>query len=144
MTAKEYLAQGRHLDARIDAKIQQLETLNALARNATSTLTGMPTGSGFATSKLEDVVTKIVDLQNEINADIDRLVDLKRDIRALIDTVEDVDQKTLLELRYINFYSWEQIIPAMSYSRTHIFRLHEVALETVEKKNNRKDGTKWY
>ncbi len=133
MTAKEYLAQGRHLDARIDAKIQQLETLNALARNATSTLTGTPTGSGFATSKLEDVVTKIVDLRNEINADIDRLVDLKRDIRALIATVEDVDQKTLLELRYLCFQPWEQIAIDMRSSLRNLYRVHTAALKECEK-----------
>ena len=42
MTAKEYLSQARLLDARINAKIQQVSALNDLATHATATLTGMP------------------------------------------------------------------------------------------------------
>ncbi len=42
MTAKEYLSQARLLDARINAKIQQVAALNDLATHATATLTGMP------------------------------------------------------------------------------------------------------
>lgn len=42
MTAKEYLSQARLLDARINAKIQQVSALNDLATHATGTLTGMP------------------------------------------------------------------------------------------------------
>lgn len=42
MTAKEYLSQARLLDARINAKIQQVAALNNLATHATATLTGMP------------------------------------------------------------------------------------------------------
>ena len=35
MTAKEYLSQARLLDARINAKIQQVSALNDLATHAT-------------------------------------------------------------------------------------------------------------
>lgn len=133
MTAKEYLAQGRHLDARIDAKIQQLEALNALARNATSTLTGMPSGTAKTSSKLEEIVAKIVDLQAEINADIDKLVDLKRGIRALIEAVPDSDQKTLLEMRYLCFQSWEQIAVDMQFCLRNLYRVHTEALEACDR-----------
>ena len=129
MTAREYLEQGRHLDARIDAKIQQLDRLNAMAKNATSTLTGMPSSHNCAMSKLEEIVAKIVDLQNAINADIDQLVDLKRDIRALVEAVQSSDQKTLLEKRYLCFQPWEQIAIDMQFSLHHIYKVHAAALE---------------
>ena len=78
MTAKEYLSQARLLDARINAKIQQVSALNDLATHATATLTGIPRNPSQSESRMAEAVVKIIDLQNEINHDIDELVDLKR------------------------------------------------------------------
>lgn len=82
MTPKEYLKQARCLDVRINNKLEQLESLNALAQKATSALNGMPRQLGRPNSGMADIIAKIVDLQEEIDKDIDRLIDLKRDILA--------------------------------------------------------------
>jgi hypothetical protein len=103
MTAKEYLSQARYLDERINAKIKQVEALNTLATSATSALTGMPHSPNKATSKMANIVDKIVDLQAEINRDIDELVDLKKAIGELIKAVNCPEQQTLLEKRYLCF-----------------------------------------
>lgn len=80
---------------------------------------------------MQDIINKIVDLENEINADIDRLVDLKRDIVLTIKGVSLPEHQTLLELRYLCFKTWEQIAVDMQYSLMHIHRLHEKALKLV-------------
>ena len=80
MNAKEYLKQAFYLDKRINSKLEQVESLNALATKATSTLSYMPKSANRGTSKLEDTIIKIVELQEEINKDIDKLVDLKKEI----------------------------------------------------------------
>ena len=67
MTVKEYLSQAKFLDQRINSKIQQVAALNDLATKATSTLTGMPRNPNHATSTMEEAITKIIDLQAEIN-----------------------------------------------------------------------------
>ena len=72
ITVKEYLSQAKFLDQRINSKIQQVAALNDLATKATSTLTGMPRNPNHATSSMEDVIAKIIDLQAEINNDIDK------------------------------------------------------------------------
>lgn len=133
MTAKEYLAQGKHLDERINAKIQQLDALNNLAKRATSTLDGMPSRCIGGRSKLEDVVCKIVDLQNEINADIDKLVDTKAEITDVIRQVKNEDYRNLLELRYLCFKEWEQMAEEMHYSLRWTYALHGRALAAVER-----------
>ena len=78
MNAKEYLKQAFYLDKRINSKLEQVESLNALATKATSTLSDMPKSPNRGSSKLEDTIVKIIDLQEEINRDIDKLVDLKK------------------------------------------------------------------
>ena len=88
MTAKEFLSQAYRLDKKIDWKIQQVDSLNDLATKATGTLTGMPHAPSPSTSRLADVVAKIVDMQEVINTEIDRLVDIKAEITEVIrDTV---------------------------------------------------------
>lgn len=131
MTPKYYLSQALYLDQRIDSKIEQVDALNALVTKATSTLTDMPKHKSISTSSLEDIVIKIIDLQQEINQDIDSLVDLKREIIQVIHEVEDKELQTLLEKRYLNYLTWEQIAVDMKYSIQHIYRLHSRALNKI-------------
>ena len=131
ITVKEYLSQAKFLDQRINSKIQQVAALNDLATKATSTLTGMPRNPNHATSSMEDVIAKIIDLQAEINNDIDTLVDLKRSLSKTIKAVDSPEYQTVLEKRYLCFQSWEQIAVEMGYDVRHIYRLHQQALSDV-------------
>ena len=132
MTAKEYFSQARYLDARINTKIKQLEALNTLATSATSVLTGMPHSPNKATSKMADIVDKIVDLQAEINRDIDALVDLKGEMRSKLEMVPAEDYKAILEMRYLCFMSWEQIASNLGLSVPYTYKLHDRALKGFE------------
>lgn len=78
---------------------------------------------------MEDVIVKIVGLEDEINADIDELVTTKQNIVRIIKKVATQDYQTILEQRYLCFYSWEQIAVNMSFSIQHVFRLHNLALK---------------
>lgn len=131
MTAKEYLSQAYRLDQRINSKLEQVSSLNELATKCTSTLTGMPHSPNRSSSTMADAVTKIIDLQAEINSDIDRLVDLKREIVTVIKAVDNTEYQTLLELRYLCFKTWEQIAVDMNYRVRNVHILHNEALEKV-------------
>lgn len=132
MNTKSYLSQARYLDMRIKSKLQQVDSLNELATNCTSVLTGMPRNPSGSTSRMADAICKIVDLQNEINRDIDTLVDLKKEIMGVVKAVANPEHQTLLEKRYLCFLSWEKIAVDMHYSIQHIYRMHEQALAAVE------------
>lgn len=116
MSAKEYLSQAHRIDQRIDAKLEQVSALRALATKASCTLSDMPRSDSPNVCRMEDIIIKIVDSENEINAEIDRLVDLKREMRVVIGAVSQPDYQTLLELRYLCFKTWEQIAVSMGYS----------------------------
>lgn len=131
MTAREYLEQAYRLDQRINSKIEQVSSLRELAAKATSTITDMPRAATPNTHRMEDIICKIVGLENEINADIDRLVDLKRELINMIKSIANPENQTLLELRYLCFKSWEQIAVEMGYSIQHIYRLRDKAIEEI-------------
>jgi len=131
MTAKEYLGQAYRLDQRINSKLEQVLSLRGLTTKATATMSDMPGGGSRNVYKMQDIIAKIVDLEDDINRDIDALVDLKREMVSVIKAVENPEYQTLLELRYLCFKTWEQIAVDMNYSIEYTFRLHKKALEVV-------------
>lgn len=131
MTAKQYLKQARYLDERINTKIAQVSSLHDLATKATSTLSDMPGSPTRNTHRMEDIIIKILMLENEINADIDHLVDLKDEILSVIKAVDDEECRLLLEKRYLNFEQWEDIATEMCTGVKNIYRLHDKALKML-------------
>ena len=132
MKAKEYLSQAYRLDQRVDAKIEQVMALRNLAAKATSTLSDVAPSGTRNVHRMEDIIVKLIDLENEINADIDNLVALKHEIMAAIRSIHDPDYCTVLELRYLCFKPWDQIAVEMGYGIDNVYKLHRMALKTLE------------
>ena len=131
MTAKEYLLQARYLDNRIASKREQIQNLNDLATKCTSTWSDMPRSQNTGRSRMADCVIQIIDLENEISADMLQLINLKREITETINKVKNDEYKTILEKRYLCWLTWEQIAVDLNYSVMHIHRMHGEALKAV-------------
>lgn len=131
MTVKEYLSQAYRIDQRINSKLEQVASLRALATKATSTLSDTPPSGSRNVQSMENVIVKIIDLENEINEDIDTLVDLKREIVGVIKRIDNPEYQTLLELRYLCFYSWEKVAVEMEYDLRYLHKLHRKALSNA-------------
>lgn len=140
MKAKKFLQQAIWLDKLIDSKLEQLEKLESLAQKTTVDLTKeRVSGGSGATSSMENVVVKIVELKREINDDIDRLIDLKREISEIISKLDNPSYQLILEMRYVNNKNWERIASEMGYDLRWILRLHARALKEID---NLKQATK--
>jgi hypothetical protein len=131
MTAKEYLGQAFRIDQRINSKLEQITSLRKLASKATLTMTGMPRSVSPNLQSMESTIVKLADLEVEINRDIDEMVDLKQEIVSLVKRIDNVESRTLLELRYLCFKSWEQIAEEMAYDLRYLHKLHNRALDQV-------------
>jgi len=132
MTEKEYLSQAWRIDRVINAKLAQVRSLRELATKATATWSDIPPSGSRNFHRMEDIIVKILDLESEINADILSLVDTKREIVYSIKAVENEDYRTLLELRYLAFQSWEEIADDMKYSKSRIYEIHRDALNAIK------------
>ncbi len=133
MTAKEYLEQAYRIDERIESKLTQIESLRGLAARVTSVFSDMPHSSTPDNQRLEKTVAEIIDLKNEINSNIRELLVLKNDITAMINVIPDIRQRTILEMRYLNFMTWKQIATKIDCDVRHIYRLHGQALVKIKK-----------
>lgn len=129
--AKAFLSRAYHIDHQINSKLEQVWSMRSLAAKVTSMFTDMPRCHFLNTHSMESVIIKIIDLENEINAEIDALVDTKREIIEAIRAVEKPEHKTVLELRYLCFKTWSQIAENMCYTVQNIYYLHDNALKKV-------------
>ena len=129
MTPKEFLQQARYIDGRIDARLEERERLVArLTAGRAANLSGMPRGGRYDWT---DAVSQLVELDARINAQIQELCRIKRLVWEAIEAVEDMRYRTLLEYRYRNCWTWEQIAEAMGYDLRWVHRLHGWALSRV-------------
>ena len=131
MTAKEYLGQAYRIEQRINCKLEQVASLHDLAEKATSTLSDMPHSPNRNIHSMENVIVKLVDMENEINSEIQELVEIKKEIIMAIKAVDDKECAMLLELRYTCQKSWENIAIIMNYSVGYLHELHRKALKKI-------------
>lgn len=132
MTAKEYLNQAFRIDQRINSKLEQMESLRTLFTRTSSTLSDMPKNPNKDHSRSEELIVKIMMIEDEIKADIDKLVSLKKEVSDVINAVEPVECRMLLELRYLCFHTWEEIAAEMNYTVRNVHLLHSKALGLVK------------
>lgn len=131
--AKEFFQSIRNIDAQIEVKLQHLETLRAMATKVTSAAGGDVVSASKSGRTLENAVTKLVELQEEINIDIDTFVGLKRTAQKIIAGLANEKHRRVLTERYLIGKTFEAIAVDMDYSYFGICRLHGVALVEAEK-----------
>lgn len=129
--AKEFLEQIQLCDKKINNKLEELSRLNALAYKVTSSLKQVAVFGSGTQDKVGDAVSRIIDLQREINDDIDRYCDKKAKVRALIDKVKNPDELDVLSKRYLLYESLEQIACEMGFTYRNVCYIHGRALQTV-------------
>lgn len=132
MTAKQFMQRAYRLDNQVTSKLEQIERLRAIATQTTNALQPDKVQSGRVSDKISSCIAKLVDLENEVTADIDSLVDTKREIARVIALVEKENQRVLLEMRYLSFYPWEKVAVEMRYNYHYVtHELHSAALKSV-------------
>ena len=132
MTAKEYFEQALTLNKRINSKLDHLSTLREMTTKASITLSDMPRSSSRNMYQMQDIISKIVDLENEINGDIDRFVDMKREYMRIIGEIRNPVFQLVMEQRYLCCRTWEKISEELGYDLRWIHRLHGRALQEAE------------
>ena len=129
--AKKYLSQAFGLNQRIESKLKQIDELHYLASKATVTYSDMPRNPNKGKSKAEETVIKIMELEEEIKANMDTLVNLKQDIIRRIKAVKEPELQTILDLRYLAYMRWEQIAIELDYGIDNVYILHRKALDQI-------------
>ena len=126
-----YLSRYRRLNQRIDRLLEEQSRWRERALKITPTLSQAPGGGGSG-SPIERPMDKVLEIDIEINREIDEMQIARKEIRDTLNQLEDENLKLLMEYRYIDGLTWEQIAEKMDYSRQWVTSLHGTALLKIE------------
>ena len=101
-----------------------------LAMKVTQNFSPAP-GGGESGSPIERPMDKVDELERKITQAIDELADIRMEIEAVLGQLEDDTLRKLMEYRYIDGLTWEQVAEKMHYSWRHTCRLHGEALAKI-------------
>lgn len=127
---KRWLYSYRAMEHKIQRVLEELEQWKSKAQKVTRAFDGVP--GGREGDLLPQCVGKIMELEEELNAQIDRMVDKRREIEGAIARVPNPQQQEVLSLRYIDGLSWERIAAKLHYAKQHIHRIHGRALQAIK------------
>ncbi len=112
----------------INIKIEKAARLRELATKSISAISDMPQGPSRDPKAREEILTKVMDLEREIEEDIDRLIDLKADMVEKVSELPDLKCQRVLLYRYSDMLSWDQIAAEFGFSVRYIHKLHGKAI----------------
>ena len=128
------------MDTKINTKLEELESLKALATKTTGTMGGERVQASSNQQKMAACVDRIVDVMNELNEEIDAYVNYKRNALQIINDNCEPDCINLLYKRYFGYKAWETIACEMHFTYKWVSGgLHNKALAQVQKALNRKE-----
>ena len=135
MTAKEYLRQIAVLDAKIKRRQTEIEELKTAATHITTVFDeNKIQSSGRADDKIANIVTRWMTMEQNVAEMLDQLMTLRHKIIGEIHQLTDDRYIRILEMRYVDRETFEQIAVTMHMDIRHIFRLHGYALQEFTQK----------
>ena len=133
MTAKEYLGQAYWLDQRINSKLNMVMSLRETATRTTTVIHDDVVSHTRNVHSMQDIIVRIIEIEQELDAEIDQLVDLKHDIIEVISQISDPPAQIVLEYRYVCYRQWKDIAAELGMHVRNVYRLHERGLQEAER-----------
>lgn len=133
LSARQYLSQLELIDIQIN---QDLERLSEMKLSATSTGSFDYSRERVQTSPVGDKlcsdVSRYVDLDAQINAEIDHFVDIKQQIIKEIRGLHNMNYVKVLFKIYVQFKSVKVVSHEIGKSYSHTVAIHNKALDAFE------------
>lgn len=128
MTTKEWFSRCRRLDKRIESLQRQRREEWEKVTSMTANLSGEVVDGTKDPHKLD----RYAEFDSLIGAEILELLEIKCEVKAVIVQIPDYRYRDVLDKRYIEMKSWEQIAVEMNYTYRRVTQLHGEALKAAE------------
>lgn len=126
----KYLQRAFAIQTEINEKVETIKVLKERAESIISVL-GHISRSGRE-DKLQKCISKAADLENEIIDRLDDLFTAQCEIQQLINSITNPLQRTVLEYRYIQLLTFEEIAAKIHYTITYVFVIHRKAVKELD------------
>ena len=134
METKEYLQQIGRYDRLINNKLVELAQYIYMDCSVSAVKNDERVQSSPSYDTMDKIVSKIEQMENEIDMLVDRYIDNKRIIISQIDSMSDEMTYQILFSRYVEQKTFEKMAIEMNYCYKQIIRRHGKALQEFEQK----------
>lgn len=124
------LKQYRSLDGLVRRRIADCIRLRELASSISQVDSGL--SGKFKENRLQEVIEQIDDLERQVRQDIVRMTDVRRQIETAIGMEKNHILREVLELKYIDGKTFDEIADEVHYDVRHVKRLHVKALDATD------------
>lgn len=129
METKQYLNQINRLERQIQNKLSEIYQLKTMACSVTISNDNERVQTSGGKDKVGAVVSKIVDMENEV----DNMIDKRCNIVAQIESMENTEFYDMLAQIYILKKELKVVAIEKKMSYSHAKRLHGQAIDEFEK-----------
>ena len=131
MTAKEYLQRPKQIVQEIRRKQGRIETLKRLATRLGPELSDIRVQTTPDPARIQGFLAEAADEEREIARLEGKLQEALCDSARLIARLPNEEMARILERRYLDEWTWEEIIEEMDISRTQVYERHRIALDIL-------------
>ena len=128
MTTKEYLSQIRRYDCQISNKLEEIKELRLRISGTSSFSNGDRVQTSGSKDQVGSCVSKIVDMEREV----DSLIDKRCEIVSQIEAISDADMYDVLAKKWILQKGFKVIGIEMKKSDRQVFNIYENAMDLFE------------
>lgn len=133
MTVKQYLSQLELFDKRIQNKLAEEKQLRSLATSISSHMDSERIKASCNNDRIGDIVSKIVDVETELNALIKEYLDQRSEIIQTIEEITRVKPYEVVFKKFVEYKSLEEISKEMYCSVSYVKRLLTEGMEIIRK-----------
>ena len=134
MNNKEYLRRAYDINRRLKARRIRLAYLKSLVGTMNHEMSDIPRSSPLFTSQMEELAIRIVDLESAIAKDEEDLQRARKEISESIRALGNENYASILQMRYLDYMDWMDIMRSMDYCRSYLYKLHGRAIQMVRQK----------
>lgn len=129
MTIKEFLQQAYIAHNEVELKLEQIERLRSLSVRTTAKFSNVPVKASCPGSRIENAIALIDEQADRLADEVVSLLEINKTVADAIAKVKNSAERTVLEYRYLCFFSWPQIATVMKTGLSNVYRIHSAALK---------------
>lgn len=133
MTAKEYLSEVQRLQAIIEQKQDRIKEYQQIAASPPSArISPVKVQTSVQVDRIGDIVSKIADLEAEVQNDLFNLLDFQNKIINQIQGLKNFNHIKLLYKRYVEGKDFQTIAGEMNFTYQYTLEIQNKALKAFE------------
>ncbi len=130
---RKFLESCWYHEAKIESSLETIQHYRDIAESITAEIKEAPSFGSGPSSKIENCVLEIVELENDIAETVKALRSDFSAVKEAINLLPDTDERFLMESRYIHHMKWGDIADTWGCTYSWVMKQHKKILKKIQK-----------